>query len=83
MAKFKSINIPLTDELKEYVNSQAGDGTMYSTPSEYIRDLIRHDRDKKESEEISVNILQGFKDLSEGKVTPYSGNLKKDLGIDS
>ena len=47
MTKAKSINIPLTDELKDFVTSQAGDGTMYSTPSEYIRDLIRHDRQNK------------------------------------
>lgn len=47
MAKSISLNIPLTEKLKEFINSQAGDDTMYSTASEYVRDLIRHDYEKK------------------------------------
>ena len=81
MGKAKSINIPLTDELKEFVNSQAGDGTMYSTPSEYIRDLIRHDRERKEAEELSQSIIEGYKDAIEGRVIQYSGDLRKDLNL--
>lgn len=38
-----SLNLSLTDELRRYVDSRASDGDLYATPSEYIRDLIRHD----------------------------------------
>ncbi len=81
MTKAKSINIPLTDELKDFVTSQAGDGTMYSTPSEYIRDLIRHDRQKQEIEELRNSILEGYQDIAAERVTPFTGNLKKDIGL--
>ena len=46
MAKTESLNIALTDEMKKFVASQSGNGTLYSTPSEYVRDLIRHERDQ-------------------------------------
>lgn len=33
----------MTDELREFVNSRTGDASVYSTPAEYPRDLIRRD----------------------------------------
>jgi len=39
----KSLNLSLTDELRRYVDARASDGDLYATPSEFIRDLIRHD----------------------------------------
>jgi len=36
-----SLNLSLTDELREFINSRTGDAGVYSTPSEYLRDLIR------------------------------------------
>lgn len=81
MGKFKSINVPLTDEMKSFVSEQAGDGTMYSTPSEYVRDLIRHDQERKEAEEIRRSILEGYQDIAEGRLTVFTGNLRVDIGL--
>ena len=81
MGKFKSINIPLTDEMKRFVSEQAGDGTMYSTPSEYVRDLIRHDQEKKEAEALKASILEGYQDIAEGRLTTFTGDLRKDIGL--
>lgn len=39
----KSLNLSLTDELRRYVDSRASESDVYSTPSEFIRDLIRRD----------------------------------------
>ncbi len=39
-----SLNLSLTDELRMYVDSRAGNNGLYSTPSEYLRDLIRKDK---------------------------------------
>jgi len=36
-----SLNLSLTDELREFVDQNSGDGTMYATPSEFVRDLLR------------------------------------------
>ena len=79
MPKSHSLNIPLTDELKSFIASQSGDGTLYSTPSEYVRDLIRHDHDRQEAAALRHSIIEGYQDAIEGRVRKFSGDLKKDL----
>jgi antitoxin ParD1/3/4 len=41
-----SLNISLPEALKEYVEGQIASGD-WSTPSEYIRELIRQDKDRR------------------------------------
>ncbi|RFU44525.1 type II toxin-antitoxin system ParD family antitoxin [Paraburkholderia sp. DHOC27] len=50
-----TMNISLPDSLKVYVDEQVGEGG-YGTSSEYIRELIRKDQDRKRLRAI---ILQG------------------------
>ena len=40
-----SMNVSLPEELKEYVEAQTERG--YSTPSEYVRELIRQDKERR------------------------------------
>ena len=40
----KSLNLSLTNELRDFIDSKSGDGTDYSTPTEYVRGLIRADK---------------------------------------
>lgn len=79
MSRNSSLNIPLTEEMKQFITAQTGEGTMYSTPSEYVRDLIRHDRDKQEAAEIRSAILEGYQDAISGNTTDFSGNLLQDI----
>ncbi len=44
-----SLNISLPEPLKRYVEARVAEGE-YGTPSEYVRDLIRHDRDHARAE---------------------------------
>lgn len=56
-----TLNIQLTNELRRYVDERASDNDVYSTPSEYIRDLIRKDmetRNKIREREIAVALLE-------------------------
>src|SRR5438552_15291227 len=69
----KSLNISLPDALREYVESQAGDRTGYSTPSEYIRDLIRKDRQRKTVDRINDLVREG---LESGPPKPLPANWK-------
>ena len=55
-----SLNLSLTDELREFINSRTGDAGVYATPSEYLRDLIRRDM---ESQGIVTHILDGLDDI--------------------
>lgn len=55
-----SLNIQLTNELRQFVNARASDDDVYSTPSEYVRDLIRRDMEacnKHRQHEIASMLL--------------------------
>ena len=41
-----SLNVPLPEPLKAYVEAQAESGN-YGTPAEFVRNLIREDRDRR------------------------------------
>lgn len=36
-----TLNLSLADELREFVDANSGDGTLYATPSEFVRYLLR------------------------------------------
>jgi len=36
-----SLNLTLTDELRAFVDRNCGDGTLYATPTEFMRDVLR------------------------------------------
>lgn len=57
-----SMNISLPEELKDYVEGQTKHG--YSTPSEYVRELIRDDQRRRAKEELDMLLLEG---LNSGK----------------
>lgn len=42
-----TMNVSLPDELKSYVDEQV-DGGGYGSTSEYVRELIRRDRDRQQ-----------------------------------
>jgi len=64
-----SLNLSLTDELREFINSRTGDAGVYSTPSEYLRDLIRRDM---ESQEVVRHILNGLDDIKHARFSDKS-----------
>jgi len=64
-----SMNLSLTDELRAFVNSRAGDDGVYATPSEYLRDLIRHDM---EAQSIVTHVMGGLGDLANGRFSDKS-----------
>ncbi len=41
-----TMNVSLPDELKGFVDSQVSEGN-YGSTSEYVRELIRHDQDRR------------------------------------
>ena len=48
------MNVSLPDELKSYVDEQVGDGG-YGSTSEYVRDLIRRDKDRQQLRRILLD----------------------------
>ena len=64
-----SMNLSLTDELRDFVNSRTGDTGLYATPSEYLRDLIRRDM---ESLATVAHVMSGLGDLEHGRFSDKS-----------
>ena len=64
----KSINISLPEEMRIYVEEQVASGD-YSTTSEYIRQLIRQDRQQKAEKQLEQLLLEG---LNSGEATPMT-----------
>ena len=64
-----SLNLSLTNELRKFVDSRTGDSGVYATPSEYIRDLIRHDM---EAGTILNHVLAGLDDIKQGQMSENS-----------
>jgi antitoxin ParD1/3/4 len=54
-----SFNISLPKALKQFIKAQVAGGT-YSTPSEYVRELIRGDQKRRAKEELESALLQGL-----------------------
>ena len=71
-----SINLSLTDELRAFVDANSGDGTLYATPSEFVRDLLRQQKVRQEAAAARDAILEGYEDAVAGRSVPFKGDLR-------
>ncbi|MGC6444054.1 MAG: ribbon-helix-helix domain-containing protein [Rubripirellula sp.] len=71
-----SINLSLTDELRAFVDANTGDGTLYATPSEFVRDLLRQQKVRQEAAAARDAILEGYDDAVAGRTVPFRGDLR-------
>ena len=70
-----TLNLSLTDELREFVDQNSGDGTLYATPSEFVRDLLRQRKRQQEAALVRDAILDGYQDAIEGRTVAFQGDL--------
>jgi antitoxin ParD1/3/4 len=74
-----SLNLTLTDELRAFIDRNCGDGTLYATPTEFMRDVLREKKQRMEAADLRAGILEGYQDALAGRTTEFSGDLKKDM----
>ena len=55
----ETMNIALSAEMKEFVQSEVAQGG-YSSASEYVRRLIREERKRKAEERLEALLLEGL-----------------------
>jgi len=72
----RSINLSLTDELRAFLDENSGDGTLFSTPSEFVRALIREKKERTEAAELRKAVLEGYDDVLHGRTLPLNGDLR-------
>ena len=74
-----TLNLSLTDELRAFVDENCGDGTLYATPSEFVRDLLRQRKISIEAAKARDAIIEGYHDAIEGRTVSFDGNLLRML----
>ncbi len=72
-----TLNLSLTDELRKFVDENCGDGTLYATPSEFVRDVLRQKKLQVEAAQVRDAILEGYQDAIEGRTVAFDGKLRK------
>jgi antitoxin ParD1/3/4 len=74
-----SLNISLPQSLKDYVENQVSVGG-YSTPSEYLRELLRQDRERQAEDRLEALLLEGLNSGEPIEITPeYWENKRQQL----
>lgn len=72
-----TLNLSLTDELRAFIDNNSGDGTLYSTPSEFMRDIIREKKAKLEAKMLRDGIIEGYQDVISGRHIVFNGSLSE------
>ena len=72
----RSINLSLTDELRAFLDENSGEGTLFATPSEFVRALIREKKERQEAAELRQAVIEGYGDVLSRRVLPLEGDLR-------
>jgi len=54
MSKPMTLNVRVSGALSDFVSTNIGDAGAYENVSEYVRDLIRRDKERVESERLAL-----------------------------
>ena len=76
MSSMTSLNISLPQTLKDFVEGQV-ETHGFSTPSEYIRSLIRDDQKRQAEERLEALLLEGLNSGEPIEITPESWERKR------
>jgi len=71
-----TLKLSLTDELRAFIDANCGNGTLYATPGEFVRCLLRHKKLEIEAATARDAILEGYQDAIQGKTVAFQGDLK-------
>jgi antitoxin ParD1/3/4 len=71
-----SLNISLPQSLKDFVESQVQQHG-YSTPSEYVRELLRQDQKRRAEERLEAMLLDGLQSGDPIEITPDYWEAKR------
>ena len=64
-----SLHVSLPDEMRAYVDQRTDGTSRYSTPSEYVRDLIRRDMEiEQERRHVFGELLESVDEIARGEL---------------
>jgi antitoxin ParD1/3/4 len=73
-----SLNVSLPEGLKAFVKDRVAEG-RYSTPSDYVRELIRSDQKRQAQERLDQLLLEGLETPAEEVTPEYLEDLRRDV----
>jgi len=76
MSSMASLNISLPQTMKDFVEGQVR-SAGFSTPSEYIRALIRDDQKRRAEEKLEALLLEGLQSGEPIEITPEYWERKR------
>lgn len=76
MSSMASLNISLPQTMKDYIEGQV-DSSSFSTPSEYIRALVREDQKRRAEEKLERLLLEGLNSGEPIEITPEFWERKR------
>jgi len=71
-----SLNISLPSSVKDFVEAQV-QSSGFSTPSEYIRNLVRDDQKRRAEERLEALLLEGLNSGEPIEITPEYWEKKR------
>jgi antitoxin ParD1/3/4 len=71
-----SLNISLPQSLKDYVENQIKE-SGYSTPSEYVRELLRQDQNRRAEQKLEALLIEGLNSGEAIEITPEYWETKR------
>ena len=71
---FSCFFAPSKDALRTFIDRNCGDGTLYATPTEFMRDVLREKKERLEAAELRAGILEGYQDSIAGRTRCSSGS---------
>ena len=78
---YERINARLSQPLAEFVERMVGKAGLYETPSEYVRDLIRRDMERRDGQQLQDTILAAYQDVAAGRLLASSGDFSADMAL--
>ena len=75
------MTVRLNATLSDFVAANVGERGAYDKVSEYVRDLIRRDMERRDGQFVQEAILTGYRDLAAGRVFASSGDFKTDMAV--
>ena len=76
-----TLNVRVNGPLEDFIAENIGADGLYENASEYVRDLIRRDMERRESQFLQDALLTGYRDLAAGRVFESNGDFKADMAL--
>jgi antitoxin ParD1/3/4 len=78
-----SLHVSLPDEMRAFVDMRANGKSQYTTPSEYVRALIREDMAREEDRRYAIrSLLRAEGEFRRGEMLPLSALDAVDAELD-